>query len=60
MPAHSLRVKYVNEQSDTGVAMAAYGEDKYNRLARLKWRYDPTNLFPLNQNIEPRAWSVPA
>lgn len=56
----SLRANYVNEQSDTGVARSSYGEDKYNRLARLKWRYDPTNLFRLNQNIEPRQWSEPA
>jgi FAD/FMN-containing dehydrogenase len=56
----SLRTNYVNEQSDTGIARSAYGADKYNRLARLKWSYDPTNLFRLNQNIEPRQWSEPA
>jgi hypothetical protein len=54
-----LRVNYVNEQSDTGLAQGAYGEEKYNQLARLKWRYDASNLFRLNQNIEPRAWSAP-
>jgi FAD/FMN-containing dehydrogenase len=59
LAARSLQVNYVNEQSDTGVARGAYGEEKYNQLARLKWRYDPTNLFRLNQNIEPRAWSTP-
>ncbi|MGH6892412.1 MAG: BBE domain-containing protein, partial [Dongiaceae bacterium] len=51
---NSLRANYVNEQSETGIALSSYGEEKYNRLARLKWRYDPTNLFRLNQNIEPR------
>jgi hypothetical protein len=56
--AHSLKVNYVNEQSDTGVAQGAYGAEKYRQLARLKWRYDPSNLFRLNQNIEPRAWST--
>jgi FAD/FMN-containing dehydrogenase len=49
----SLKTNYVNEQADTGIARGAYGEAKYRRLAQLKWRYDPTNLFRLNQNIEP-------
>ena len=31
---------------------AAYGVN-YERLVTLKNRYDPTNLFALNQNIKP-------
>jgi FAD/FMN-containing dehydrogenase len=54
LETHSLRGNYVNEQSDTGVALTAYGKEKYTRLATLKGRYDPTNLFRLNQNIEPK------
>jgi FAD/FMN-containing dehydrogenase len=53
LAALSLKTNYVNEQADTGVARSAYGEAKYRRLANLKWRYDPNNLFRLNQNIEP-------
>jgi FAD/FMN-containing dehydrogenase len=42
-------------EPDEGVARlrASYGEDKYERLVELKNKWDPDNLFRLNQNIEP-------
>jgi len=49
---------YVNyEMSDAGEdrVRVAYGYEKYERLVALKNRYDPTNMFRLNQNITPTA-----
>lgn len=43
---------YVNFTSEPGAVSAAYGDDKYARLRALKRRYDPTNVFCLNQNIK--------
>ena len=36
---------------------SAYGSS-FQRLVELKNRYDPTNLFRLNQNIRPKAMSA--
>ena len=46
---------YVNVLSDEGEAgvRRAYPAGKLARLAALKRRYDPTNLFHLNPNIRP-------
>jgi FAD/FMN-containing dehydrogenase len=33
---------------------AAYG-DNYEKLVAIKNKYDPTNLFRVNQNIKPSA-----
>jgi FAD/FMN-containing dehydrogenase len=32
---------------------ASYGEEKFERLVALKDKYDPNNVFALNQNIPP-------
>jgi FAD/FMN-containing dehydrogenase len=44
---------YVNYLGDANAARAAYGDKTYARLAALKERYDPTNVFRRNQNVEP-------
>ena len=51
---HLPRTLYVNDLGDKGEdrARSAYGEN-YTRLGALKSKYDPTNLFRLNQNIKP-------
>jgi FAD/FMN-containing dehydrogenase len=45
---------YVNFMMDEGEdrVKATYG-DNYKRLAEIKAKYDPTNLFRVNQNIKP-------
>jgi FAD/FMN-containing dehydrogenase len=47
---------YVNYLSNEGPARvrAAYGEN-YARLSAIKAKYDPTNFFHVNQNIQPDA-----
>lgn len=46
---------YVNFLSEEGEARVkdAYTPDVWNRLVGLKNRYDPDNLFRMNQNIKP-------
>ncbi len=48
---------YVNFLASEGGARirAAYPGTSWDRLAAIKRRYDPTNLFCLNQNIPPAA-----
>ncbi|HEY3227620.1 MAG TPA: FAD-binding oxidoreductase [Roseiflexaceae bacterium] len=51
---YSAGGSYVNMIMDEGEEMvkAAY-RDNYARLARIKAKYDPSNLFHVNQNIKP-------
>jgi hypothetical protein len=53
-PHHTDSV-YVNFLMDEGEERVreAYGGERYDRLKKLKRKYDPGNLFRLNQNIPP-------
>ncbi|MFN2615434.1 MAG: FAD-binding oxidoreductase [Actinomycetota bacterium] len=46
---------YLNFVGDEGQdrIVAAFGKAKYERLAMIKGRYDPQNVFHLNPNIKP-------
>ncbi len=55
MTPHATGGVYVNfmpEEEAQRVSQGAYGPN-YQRLAKLKAKYDPDNLFRMNQNIRP-------
>ncbi|HRW09956.1 MAG TPA: BBE domain-containing protein, partial [Caldilineaceae bacterium] len=57
MQPHSPGSSYLNFPGfleEEALVEKAYGHN-YDRLAAIKAKYDPQNLFRLNQNIEPRA-----
>jgi FAD/FMN-containing dehydrogenase len=47
--------------ADEGAARlrASYGDEKFERLVALKDKYDPENVFALNQNIPPSMPAAP-
>ena len=47
-------VNYLDDDEAGGSVAAAYGSN-YPRLQQIKAKYDPHNLFRMNQNIRPRA-----
>lgn len=49
-------VNFVGDEGPDGVR-AAYPAATYERLAKVKATYDPTNLFRLNQNVPPAGSS---
>jgi FAD/FMN-containing dehydrogenase len=53
---HSAGGAYVNFMMEEGEdRVAASYRDNYKRLAQVKAKYDPTNLFHVNQNIKPNG-----
>jgi FAD/FMN-containing dehydrogenase len=57
MTPHATGGVYVNfmpEEEMQRVSRGAYGPN-YERLSKLKARYDPKNLFRMNQNIQPTS-----
>jgi FAD/FMN-containing dehydrogenase len=50
--ARGVHVSFLGDEGDARVH-EAYPADTYKRLATIKRRYDPTNLFRVNQNIAP-------
>jgi FAD/FMN-containing dehydrogenase len=54
MHPYSLGGAYVNFMMDEGLdRVKATYRDNYDRLAEIKRKYDPDNLFHRNQNIKP-------
>ncbi|MGH2540731.1 MAG: FAD-binding oxidoreductase [Actinomycetota bacterium] len=47
-------VNYLSEDDDGASGPSVYGVN-HDRLAEIKARYDPENVFHLNQNIRPKA-----
>jgi len=46
-------VNFLGEDEGKERIVSAYGDMKYTRLSKLKSKYDPDNLFRVNQNILP-------
>jgi FAD/FMN-containing dehydrogenase len=51
---HVVTRTYVNGlDEDSRDIRTAYGPEKYDRLRRIKAKYDPNNVFRRNANIKP-------
>jgi FAD/FMN-containing dehydrogenase len=48
-------MNFLDADDDTSRVREAYGDETYRRLADVKARYDPENVFRNNKNIEPAA-----
>jgi FAD/FMN-containing dehydrogenase len=48
-------VNFLDSDDDTSRVRAAYSDQSYRRLAQIKAKYDPDNVFHHNKNIGPAA-----
>ena len=55
MRPFSTGATYLNFTHEAHRVRDVHGDEKYARLVALKDRYDPGNLFRLNQNIRPSS-----
>ena len=46
-------INYLAADASADEVAGAYGHERYERLLALKRKYDPTNVFRFNQNIDP-------
>jgi hypothetical protein len=51
-----VSLNFNSDQTEEKVK-ASFGSEKHERMVALKDKYDPMNLFRLNQNIKPTAQS---
>jgi Berberine and berberine like len=49
-------VNFLDSDDDTGRVREAYGEDTYQRLAEVKAKYDPGNVFHHNKTSSPTGF----
>ena len=52
--AGRVSLNFISEANDERIR-AAFGAEKYQRLVALKDKYDPENVFRMNQNVVPTA-----
>ena len=53
-PHHAgVYVNFLDSDDDTSRVREAYGDPTYRRLAKVKAKYDPDNVFHNNKNIQP-------